>query len=141
VTAVGGDSRRGLRNLLKDAAQGTTQLIRQEGRLTLLESKRLASHVARGTGMIALGGVMLLLGVIVLVTGVILLLGNEWLRGDYWLAALIVTVVLGIIAAALAMWGKSFISPERLGPDETLATLKEDKEWLKRRLTSGATSS
>ena len=91
--------------------------------------------------MIALGGVMLLLGVIVLVTGVILLLGNEWLRGDYRLAALIVTAVLGIIAAALAMWGKSFISPERLGPDETLATLKEDKEWLKRRLTSGATSS
>lgn len=141
MTAVGGDTRRGLGNLLKDAAQATTQLIRQEGRLTLLESKRLASHVILGTGMIALGGVLLLLGVIVLVTGVIMLLGYEWLRGDYWLAALIVTVVLGIIAAALAIWGKSFISPERLEPDETLATLKEDKEWLKRRLTSGATSS
>ena len=141
MTAVGGDTRRGLGNLLKDAAQATTQLIRQEGRLTLLESKRLASHVILGTGMIALGGVLLLLGVIVLVTGVILLLGTEWLRGDYWLAALIVTVVLGIVAAAFAIWGKSFISPERLEPDETLATLKEDKEWLKRRLTSGATSS
>jgi uncharacterized membrane protein YqjE len=139
VTAVGGDRRRSFAGLLRDAAQGTTQLIRQEGRLTLLESKRLAGHVVRGTGMIALGGVLLLLGVIVLITGVILLLGNEWLRGDYWLAALIVTVVLGIIAAALAIWGKSFISPERLEPDETLATLKEDKEWLKRRLTSGAT--
>ncbi len=141
MTAVRGDSKRGLGELLKDAAQGTTQLVRQEGRLTLLESKRLARHVARGTGMIALGGVLLLLGVIVLVTGVIMLLGNEWLRGDYWLAALIVTVVLGIIAAALAIWGKSFISPDRLEPDETLATLKEDREWLKRRLTSGATSS
>ncbi len=139
MTTVRGDSRRGLGELLKEAAQGTTRLVRQEGRLTLLESKRLATHVARGTGLIALGGVLLLLGVIVLVTGVIMLLGNEWLRGDYWLAALIVTVVLGIIAAALAIWGKSFISPERLEPDETLATLKEDKEWLKRRLTSGAT--
>ena len=46
MTAVGGDSRRGLRNLLKDAAQGTTQLIRQEGRLTLLESKRLFQALA-----------------------------------------------------------------------------------------------
>jgi uncharacterized membrane protein YqjE len=139
--AVGGDAKRGLGDLLRDAAQATTQLVRQEGRLTLLESKRLAGHVVLGTGVIALGGVLLALGVIVLVTGVILLLGNEWLRGDYWLAALIVTVVLGIIAAALAIWGKSFISSERLEPDETLATLKEDKEWLKRRLTSGATSS
>jgi uncharacterized membrane protein YqjE len=139
VTTVRGDSRRGLGELLKDAAHGSPRLLRLEGRLTLLVSKRLAIHVVRGTGMIALGGVLLLLGVIVLVTGVIMLLGNEWLRGDYWLAALIVTVVLGIIAAALAIWGKSFISPERLEPDETLATLKEDKEWLKRRLTSGAT--
>ena len=111
MTAVGGDRRRSLGGLLRDAAQGTTKLIRQEGRLTLLESKRLAGHVVRGTGMIALGGVLLLLGVIVLITGVILLLGNEWLRGDYWLAALIVTVVLGIIAAALAIWGKSFMVP------------------------------
>ena len=141
MTNVGGDSRRGFGALLREAAQASTQLVRQEVRLTLLESKRLASHVVRGTGMIALGGVVLLLGVIVLLTGVILLLGNEWLLGDYWLAALIVTVVLGIVAAALAIWGKSFISPERLGPDETLATLKEDKEWLKRQLTSDATSS
>ncbi|HEU4586822.1 MAG TPA: phage holin family protein [Gemmatimonadaceae bacterium] len=139
MTVVRGDARRSLGELLRDAAQGTNQLIRQEGRLTLLESKRLAGHVMRGTGMIALGGVLLLLGVIVLITGVILLLGYEWLRGEYWLAALIVTVVLGIIAAALAIWGRSFISSERLEPDETLATLKEDKEWLKRQLTSDVT--
>ena len=139
MTAVGGESRRGFGALIKEAARASTQLLRQEARLTLLESKRLAGHVANGTGKIALGGVLLVLGVIVLLTGIILLLGNDWLLGDYWLAALIVTVVLGIVAAALALWGKSFISPERLGPDETLATLREDKEWLKRRLTSGAT--
>ena len=33
------------------------------------------------------------------------------------------------------------LSPRELMPDETVATLKEDKEWLKRQLTSGATSS
>lgn len=141
MTAVGGDSRRGFGALLREAARSSTQLIRQEARLTLLEAKRLSGHMASGIGKIALGGVLLLLGVIVLLTGIILLLGNEWLLGDYWLAALIVTVVLGIVAAALAVWGKSFISSERLGPDETLATLREDKEWLKRRLTSDATSS
>jgi hypothetical protein len=35
----------------------------------------------------------------------------------------------------------SLLSSERLVPDETLATLKEDKEWLRRQLKSGATSS
>jgi len=32
------------------------------------------------------------------------------------------------------------LSPANLAPDQTIATLKEDKEWLKQRLTSGATS-
>lgn len=141
MTAAGDESRRGFGALLREAAQSSTQLIRQEVRLTLLESKRLSGHVARGVGFIALGGVLLLLGVIVLVTGIILLLGTDWLLGNHWLAALIVTVVLGIIAAALAIWGRSFVSAGRLEPDETLTTLREDREWLKRRLTSGATSS
>jgi hypothetical protein len=35
----------------------------------------------------------------------------------------------------------SMVSPASLAPDQTVETLKEDKEWLKRRMTSGATSS
>jgi len=140
VTVARGDARRGFTALLRDAAQGSAQLIRQEVKLTRLESARLAGHVSRGTVMITLGAVLLLLGVIVLITGVILLLGDEWLRGNYWLAALIVTVILGVVSAVLAMWGRALLSPQRLEPDETLATLKEDKEWLRQRLTSGAIS-
>lgn len=140
MTAVRGDGGRGFGALLREAANASTRLVRQEVRLTRLETARLTGHVGRGVVMIALGGVLLLLGVIVLFTGIILLLGDEWLRGGYWLAALIVTVVLGILAATLAIWGKSFFSRERLGPDETLATLREDREWLKRRLMSDATS-
>ena len=49
------------------------------------------------------------------------------------------------LAGGLALWfmsrGKALLSPRQLAPDQTVTTLKEDKEWLKQRLTSGATSS
>ncbi|NUP56800.1 MAG: phage holin family protein, partial [Gemmatimonadaceae bacterium] len=50
-------------------------------------------------------------------------------------------IVTGGIAAWLAKRGRSMLSPAALAPHETVATLKEDKEWLKHPLTSGATSS
>ena len=83
----------------------------------------------------------MLLGVMALLTGVILLIGDEWLRDRYWLAALIVTVLLSAVAAWMARRGTALLTPARLAPDETVRTLKEDKEWLKRQLTSGGTSS
>ena len=90
----------------------------------------------------AIGGVLALLGVLSLFAGVILLVGDQWLARDrYWLAALIVTVVTGLVAAVLAKRGMALLAPSELTPDETVETLKEDTEWVKRRLKSGATSS
>jgi tricarballylate dehydrogenase len=36
---------------------------------------------------------------------------------------------------------RALLEPRQLAPTETVTTLKEDTEWLKQRLTSGATSS
>ena len=36
--------------------------------------------------------------------------------------------------------GMALLSPKRLAPEQTVATLKEDTAWLKQQLTSGATS-
>lgn len=115
--------------------------MRQEVRLARLEVRQLFAEVGRGTTQVAAGSVLLLIGVMALFTGIILLVGDAWLRDRYWLAALIVTVVLGIIAAWLARRGVALLSPAKLAPDQTVETLREDKEWLRRRLTSGATSS
>ena len=74
--------------------------------------------------------------------GVVLLIGDQWLPADrYWLGALIILLVTGGIAAWLARRGHALVSPSQLAPNETVTTLKEDSEWLKQRLTSGATSS
>ena len=127
--------------LLRELAEGSTALIRQEAQLAKLELTEALRGIGKGTAFIVAGGVLLLLGALALLTGLILLGGDQWLRDRYWLAALIVFA----LAAGVALWcasrGKSLLSPRQLAPEETVATLKEDTAWLKQQLTSGATSS
>lgn len=142
ATGMNGGTRGGIGGLLRELAEGGTNLVRQEARLARLEVGEAAMALGKGTAFVALGGVLALLGGLSLLAGVILLVGDQWLpRDQYWLAALIVVLLTGGIAAWLAMRGKKALSPSELMPEETVATLKEDKEWLKRQLTSGATSS
>ena len=141
MAASQGDGRRTVGGLLRELADGSAQLVRQELRLARIEIGELLRGLGRGTAQVAVGGVMMLLGVMALLTGLILLIGDEWLRDRYWLAALIVTVLLSAVAAWMARRGSALLTPARLAPDQTVRTLKEDKEWLKRQLTSGGTSS
>ena len=134
------DGKRGLGALLRDLAEGSASLVRNEVTLARLEVAETARAVGMGTGMVATGGVLALLGALALLAGLIMLAGDQWLRDRYWLAALIVTVISAALAAWFARRGLALVSPRRLAPDQTVATLKEDKEWLKRQLTSGATS-
>ena len=135
------DGRRGIGALLRDLAEGSAALVRSEIMLARLEAAEAASGLARGSAFMALGAVLALLGVLSLFAGVILLIGDQWLSRDrYWLAALIVTVLTGAVAFVLAKRGAAQLAPSELAPDETVETLKEDREWVKRQLTSGATS-
>src|SRR5215213_2406384 len=119
------DGRRGLGALLRDLAEGSAELVRGEVRLARVELGNAAGAAAKGTAFTAMGGVLLLLGTLAAFTGLILL----------------IALIAGGVAAWLAQRGRSALSPSALAPHETVATLKEDKEWLKQRLTSGATSS
>ena len=126
--------------LLRDLGNGSASLVRDEIVLARLEVTSILRSVGVGTAFVAGGGVLALLGTIALLTGLILLTGDQWLRDRYWLAALLVTVLTGALALWFAKRGMGLLTPAKLAPDQTVATLKEDKEWLKRQLTSGATS-
>ncbi len=135
------DRTRGIGELLRDLANSSTELLREEVRLARLELSAIVGNVARGSAAVALGGVLLLLGGLSLATGLVLLVGDQWLPRDrYWLAAFVIMVTTGALAAWFAKRGAAQLSPSRLAPDQTLETLKEDKAWLKQQLTSGATS-
>ena len=138
----GHDGTRPLGALLRDLAEGSASLVRGEARLAKVEVGEMVSAAGKGTALVATGGVLALLGVLSVLAGIVLLIGDQWLPADlYWVAALIVLVIAGAVAARLARRGMTLLSPSRLAPTETMTTLKEDKEWLKQRLTSGATSS
>jgi hypothetical protein len=134
------DGRRSVGTLLRDLAEGSAALVRNEIMLARLELTATFRAVGAGTAFVAVGGVLALLGTLTLFTGVILLTGDQWLRDQYWLAALVVTLIVGGVAVWFAKKGMELLTPKTLAPEQTVATLKEDKEWLKRQLTSGATS-
>lgn len=138
----GHNGTRPLGALLRDLAEGSASLVRGEARLAKVEVGEMVSAAGKGTALVATGGVLALLGGLSVLAGIVLLIGDQWLPADlYWVAALIVLVIAGGVAAWLANRGMTLLSPSRLAPTETMTTLKEDKEWLKQRLTSGATSS
>lgn len=133
---------RGFGALLRDLADGSASLVRGEVRLARLELAAAARGLARGTASMAMGAVMAALGLLCVLTAFVLVLGDQWLPHDlYWLAALIVLILAGAAAAWFGLRGAKLLSPDKLAPDQTAATLQEDKEWLKQQLTSGATSS
>ena len=135
------DGRRSFGTLLRELAEGGTTLVRDEVRMARLELADVARSIGKGTGFVAVGGVLALLGSLSLLTGIVLLVGDQWLPRDlYWVAALIFVIITGAIALLFVKKGQRHLSPQQLTPDQTVATLKEDKEWLKRQLTSGATS-
>ncbi len=134
------DGARSIGTLLRELAEGSATIVRSEVRLARTEITELLRTLGVGTGLVATGGVLLLVGGLALLTGFIMLAGDQWLGDAYWLAALIVTALLAVLTFWLVAKGKRALAPQRLAPDQTVATLKEDKEWLKRQLTSGATS-
>jgi hypothetical protein len=129
------DGQRSMGTLLRDLAEGSAMLVRQEVTLARVEVSSMLRAVGTGTAEIAVGGVLALLGLLAFLVGLIMLVGDQWLRDHYWLAALIVTVIAGGVAAWFAKKGLALLSPKQLVPDQTIATLKEDKEWLKHPLT------
>lgn len=131
MTVVAQDGRRGLGTLLRDIAEGSTTLVRDEVRLARMEAADALTASARGAALTGFGAVLALLGVLSLVTGVILLIGDQWLPRDwYWLGALIVVVIAGGGAAWFAARGRSLLAPEELVPDETLTSLKRTRDDL-----------
>jgi Na+/melibiose symporter-like transporter len=84
--------------------------------------------VARDTAKIAVGAVLAGVGALVLVAFLVLLLGDA--VGKYWAGALIVGVLFVAIGAFLVMNAMKRLKQDSITPEQTLQTLKEDKQWL-----------
>jgi uncharacterized membrane protein YqjE len=134
VTAVTGDGRAPasaepqLGDLFRQLAQDSATLVRQEMALAKAELRDNVKSVARDTAKIAVGAVLAAVGALVLVLFLVLLLGSA--LNHYWLGALIVGVLFVAIGGFLAMNAMKRLKQDTITPDQTLQTLKEDKQWL-----------
>jgi hypothetical protein len=126
--ATAPETSRGVGQLLRDVAEDGAHLARQEVNLARIEFAQIARDIGKGTGF-AIGAAMLgLLTVQMLVFGFALLLGDALFRGHYWIAAFVLTVVLGAVAFYLLKRGMALLSPRNIKPEQTLATLRRHKD-------------
>ena len=120
---------RTLPELLKRLSAETTQLVHQELDLAKVELAQKGRQAGAGAGLFGTAAALGLAGLGALTACIILAL-NAVLPA--WLAALIVAVVFGVIAAVLAVQGRDRVKQVTpLAPEQTIETVKEDVEWAK----------
>jgi uncharacterized membrane protein YqjE len=125
---------RPLGELLKQLSEETTRLVRQEIELAKAELTQKGKQAGMGAGLFGAAGALGLLALAALTACFILALDAVM---PAWLAALIVAVVYGVIAAVLAMRGsakvRQAVPPV---PEQTIETVKEDVQWVKNQTPS-----
>ena len=121
--------------LLRQLADETTTLVRQELELAKAEMAEKGKRAGIGVGMWGAAGMVGLLALGAFTAALILALDGAM---PNWAAALLVTAVYAVIAGVLYLRGKERV--DAVGtpvPEEAIDNIKEDVEWAKTRAKSG----
>ena len=122
----------GLSGLLRDLLTDTQTLFRQEIELARLETTRTAKRLAIDSAWIAAGVAVAAVGGLCLVFALALGLGS--LLGSYWLGTLITGLLLLVIGGIVAWRGIGSLKREKLAPEHTVDSVREDAEWARQEL-------
>lgn len=115
--------------LVQRASQQLTELVRGELRLAQAEMKEKGKRYGKGGGLFGGAGVVGFLTLQALVASVIAALSVAL---PVWAAGLIVTAVLGVIAAVLARSGKKQVGRAApVKPEQTVENVKADVAVIK----------
>jgi uncharacterized membrane protein YqjE len=128
---------RGTGELLKELSDHTTTLVRKEIELAKTELGEKGKKAGQGAGMFGGAGLFGIFAFAALTTCIIVALDSAM---ELWLAALIVAVVYGAIAAVLGLQGRNKV--QEAGPpvpEQATESVKEDVQWAKTRTRSGRT--
>jgi hypothetical protein len=126
--ATAAHTHRGVGQLLREVAQDGAHLARQEVNLARIEFTQIAHDIGKGTVFAVAAAMLGLLTVQMLVFGFALLMGDALFRGRYWIAAFVLTAILGGVAVYLLKRGTALLSPKNIKPEQTLATLRRHKD-------------
>jgi uncharacterized membrane protein YqjE len=123
-----------LGDLAKRLSSDMSTLVRQELELARVEMTQKGRQAGGGLGLIGVGGAIGLAALGALTAFALLVLATFL---DAWLAALLVAVALGAVAAALALRGKERV--QEVGtplPDQAKESVNEDMQWAKTQIGS-----
>ena len=126
--AIAPQTSRGVGQLLREVAEDGAHLARQEVQLARIEFAQIARDIGKGTALMVTAAMLGLLTVQMLVFGFALLLGDALFRGHYWIAAFVLTVILGGVAFLLFKRGTALVSPRNIKPEQTLSTLRRHRD-------------
>jgi hypothetical protein len=116
-------------DLMKQLAEQTSTLVRQELELAKAELSVKGKEAGIGAGLLGGAGVFGLYALGALTATIIAALS---LAMDTWLAALIVTVLWAAVAGVAALLGKSRIEKSTPPiPEQSVESVKEDVQWTK----------
>lgn len=118
---------RSLGELVGDLNGQIKTLISQEVRLAKTEISEKGKQAGKAVGFIAVGGFVVYAGLLAMIAGIILVLSNVV---PIWVAALIVGVLVALIGYLVIQKGIGDLKPERLKPENTARSMRENKEWL-----------
>ena len=119
---------RSVATLLSDLARDFSLLIRPEVALAKAEASEKVGQLGMGVGMMAAGGFVAFAGLIVLMFAGVYALS---LVMEPWQAALIVGGVVTLLGLVLVFVGKSKLSADKLAPQRTIQSIKDDARWAK----------
>lgn len=125
------NDQRSLGDLFADLSQKASLLARQEVQLAKLEMKQKATEASGEIATIIVGGFLANAALLAFTAALTIGLGQFM---ALWLAAVIVSVLFALVAALLIWKGIAALRAMNPVPEQTIMTLREDKEWLTRQL-------
>jgi len=123
---------RSLGDLFAELARETSTLVRQEVQLAKAEVTESATNAGRAIAFLLAGGAVAYAGFLAVLAAIILALWDAGLEA--WQAALLVGIVVAVIGIFLVMRARDTLQTTVLVPRKTVATLKEDQEWMKEQI-------
>ena len=114
-------------DLFRRLSDDATRLVRQEIALAKVELRESASVLGASAAKVGIAAGVALLGAMAAVAFLIVALGD--LIDNYWLSALIVSVVLLGIAAVMGKSAMKQLKGHEMKPTRTIDTLRDDAVW------------
>jgi hypothetical protein len=116
--------------LFKQLSEDASRLMRQEVALAKTELRETATALGKDAAKVGVAAGVGIMGAFAALAFAIIGLGD--LLDNYWLSALIVTVVLLVVAAIMVKSAMNDIKQRELKPVQTMETLRADAQWAKR---------